>query len=488
MELDHDACYRVFLARDVRFDGKLFVGVRTTGIYCRPICPAPPPKQINVAFYASAAAAQEAGFRPCLRCRPEVCPDFAAWQGTSSTVARALRLIEGGALDTAGVDDLAYRLGVGARQLRRLFITHLGAPPSTFAQTRRVHLAKQLIHETDLPMIDVAMAAGYRSVRRFNESFVAMFGRPPASLRASRQARAAVGHEAGITLRLAFAAPYDWPAMIETLAARAIPGVECVREGRYYRNVDLGGSRGTVSVGPPREGSLVVVLDIDRLEVVRDVVARVRRLFDLAADPEILQQQLGSDPELGPLLVARPGLRVAGSWDGFELGVRTILGENLARAAPREALGRIVRMFGARQSGASVYPDLTHVFPTPERLCDADLDAAGIEPGPADAIRSFARLATDNPDFLGFHVSMEKALERLRGHPSIDTRIAVAIATRLTCPTDDSFGIDAQCLERDAFALFEGRREFWRPWSAYAAVHLLAARDNRPEGAHAVAA
>src|SRR5580704_124524 len=180
MELDHDACYRVFLARDVRFDGKLFVGVRTTGIYCRPICPAPPPKQINVEFYASAAAAQEAGFRPCLRCRPEVCPDFAAWQGTSSTVARALRLIEGGALDSAGVDDLAYRLGIGARQLRRLFITHLGAPPLAFAQTRRVHLAKQLIQETDLPMIEVALAAGYRSVRRFNESFEAMFGRSPA--------------------------------------------------------------------------------------------------------------------------------------------------------------------------------------------------------------------------------------------------------------------------------------------------------------------
>jgi AraC family transcriptional regulator of adaptative response / DNA-3-methyladenine glycosylase II len=488
MELDHDACYRVFLARDARFDGKLFAGVRTTGIYCRPICPAPPPKKANVEFYASAASAQEAGFRPCLRCRPEVCPDFAAWHGTSSTVSRALRLIDGGALDSAGVDDLADRLGIGSRQLRRLFITHLGAPPSTFAQTRRVHLAKQLIQETDLAMIDVALAAGYRSVRRFNESFLAMFGRTPAGLRASRRTGAALAREAGIPLRLAFAAPYDWPAMIETLAARAIPGVECLCGGRYHRNVDLLGSRGTVSVGRSEGASLVVALEIDRLDAVREVVARVRHLFDLAADPETLRQQLGSDPQLGPLLVARPGLRVAGSWDGFELGVRTILGESLARPAPREALGRLVRMFGARRSGANVCPQLTHVFPTPQRLRDADLGAAGIEPSQTDAIRSFARLATDKPDFLDFHVSMERALERLVGQPGIENGIAVAIATRLTRPTDDSSGVDEQSLERAAFTLFDRRRERWRPWSAYAAVHLLAARGCSSGGVHAAVA
>ncbi len=239
MDLDHDACYRAIQTRDPRFDGRLFIGVKTTGIYCRPICPARTPRRENVAFYPTAAAAQEAGFRPCLRCRPEISPDLAAWRGTSNTVSRALALIESGALDAANVEGLAERLGLGERQLRRLFRQHLGASPIAVAQTRRVLLAKQLVHDTGLSMTQVALASGFGSVRRFNETFRQLFGRPPMSLRRGRPAEVAGDDAAGVTVVLAYRPPYDWEAMLAFLAARAIPGVETISNGRYARALPL---------------------------------------------------------------------------------------------------------------------------------------------------------------------------------------------------------------------------------------------------------
>src|SRR5271154_1333078 len=215
MDMDDDACYRALTTRDARFDGRLFVGVKTTGIYCRPICPARTPKRENVRFYPTAAAAQSAGFRPCLRCRPETSPDLAAWRGASNTVARALSLIEAGALDDNDVEGLADRLGVGERQLRRLFRKHLGASPVAVAQTRRVLLAKQLIHETRLPMAEVAMASGFGSVRRFNETFQALCAPPPIALR--RSAQEPVPAAGAVTLKLPYKPPYDWDAILAFL-------------------------------------------------------------------------------------------------------------------------------------------------------------------------------------------------------------------------------------------------------------------------------
>src|SRR5215469_4943300 len=238
MDMDRIACYRAIATRDARFDGRLFVGVKTTGVYCRPICPARTPKFENVVFFVSAAAAQEAGFRPCLRCRPEVSPELAFWRGTSNTVSRALALIEAGGLDADDVEGLAERLGVGARQLRRLFQKHVGASPITVAQTRRVLLAKQLIHETRLPMAEVALAAGFGSVRRFNETFREMFGRSPATLRRIRD-KARRDADA-LSVRLAYRSPYDWDATLSFLMARAIPGVERVEGDRYRRSIALG--------------------------------------------------------------------------------------------------------------------------------------------------------------------------------------------------------------------------------------------------------
>src|SRR3979490_2829251 len=221
MDMDRTACYRAISTRDARFDGRLFVGVRTTGIYCRPICPARTPKFENVSFHASAAAAQEAGFRPCLRCRPETSPELAFWRGTSNTVSRAVALIEAGGLDEADVENLANRLGVGARQLRRLFHRHVGASPIAVAQTRRVLLAKQLIHETTLPMAAVALASGFNSVRRFNETFLHLFGRSPASL---RRIRDKTRREAGaLSVRLAYRPPYDWDSMLSFFSQAALP-------------------------------------------------------------------------------------------------------------------------------------------------------------------------------------------------------------------------------------------------------------------------
>src|SRR5215831_15647170 len=249
MELmDREACYRIFQTHDARFDGRVFVGVTSTGIYCRPICPARTPKFENCRYFASAAAAQEAGFRPCLRCRPETAPELAFWRGSSNTVSRAMKLIAEGALDEseAGVEKLAERLGVGGRQLRRLFQQHLGASPIAVAQTRRVLFAKHLIHDTQLPMTEVALSAGFGSVRRFNEIFLKMFGRPPSALRRAR--RPDTSARDGVTLRLSYRPPYDWPGMLEALGQRANKRLESIESGVWHRRIELDGKQGTVAV------------------------------------------------------------------------------------------------------------------------------------------------------------------------------------------------------------------------------------------------
>src|SRR5579871_3853222 len=273
MDLDHDACYRAIQTRDARFDGRLFTGVKTTGIYCRPICPARTPKRENVRFFPTAAAAQGAGFRPCLRCRPETSPDLGAWRGASNTVSRALRLIEAGGLDETAVDALANRLGIGERQLRRLFREHLGASPIAVAQTRRVLLAKQLIHETRLPMAEVAMAAGFGSVRRFNETFQQLYDRPPAALRRLGGPEASAGGGEAVRLTLPYQPPYDWDAMLSFLALRAIPGVEQVSERRYARSIGIGGDVGLLTVEPAAKDRIAVGVRFPKVSALPAIIA-----------------------------------------------------------------------------------------------------------------------------------------------------------------------------------------------------------------------
>lgn len=307
-ELDQDACYRAVVTRDARFDGRFFGCVKTTGIYCRPVCPARTPKRENMIFVASAAAAEAAGFRACLRCRPETAPDMGAWRGTSNTVSRGLALIEAGALDDGDVDALAGRLGVGERQLRRLFRQHLGAAPVSVAQTRRVLLAKALIHDSDLSMADVALASGFGSVRRFNETFQALYGRPPSTLRRRGERPAS----AGVRMSLPWRPPYDWDAMLAGLAARG----DAVEDGRWTRALTtaVDGAEGRVTAAPGGGDRLAVTVETTDLRILPGVLARVRRVFDLSADPEAIVRDLSADPALRPLVAARPGLRLAGEW------------------------------------------------------------------------------------------------------------------------------------------------------------------------------
>lgn len=331
MELDQDACYRAVLARDARFDGRFFTGVKTTGVYCRPICPARPPLRENVHFHRSAAEAEAAGLRPCLRCRPETAPDMGAWRGTSNTVSRGLALIEAGALDKGGsggdVERLAARLGVGERQLRRLFKRHLGAGPLAVAQTRRVLLAKQLIQETRMPMAEVALAAGFGSVRRFNEIFQALYDRPPSALRRVKAADAAPGE--GVRLMMAYHPPYDWSLMIAALAARADPR-ERIEGGRWVRTLDKGG---VVAVELASRDRLAATLSIPDVTGLPGVLARVRRVFDLSADPALIHEHLAVDPVLAPLILKRPGLRIVGDWEASDAGAA--LSDRLSDDDPR---------------------------------------------------------------------------------------------------------------------------------------------------------
>jgi len=490
-ELDRAVCYRALTTRDARFDGKFFTAVRTTGIYCRPICPARCPRLENVVFYATAAAAQEAGFRPCLRCRPESSPSLAAWRGTSSTVARALALIGDGALDGdgSGVEVLALRLGMGERQLRRLFDKHLGASPIAVAQTRRVLFAKQLIHETRLPMTDVAVAAGFGSLRRFNETFRRMYGRPPSALRRQRPEGAAPSAGGGgIQLVLSYAAPYDWDAIIEFLAARAIAEVEVVEPGRYRRTIALGGRHGTLEVTPVAgKSALVATIRFPAVEQLPAIVSRVRRLFDLGADARAIAAQLSRDRTLARLVRRRPGLRVPGAWDGFELAVRAMLGQQITVAAARQLAGRLVAAHGERlvaPDGDAAAAGLGRVFPSAERLARADLRGLGMPGARAAALSSLAEASAASPALFDGERdgSLDETITRLRRLPGVGEWTAQYIALR-ALHDPDAFpagdlglqrALSRSLGQRPTAAALLARAETWRPWRAYAAQHLWA--------------
>jgi AraC family transcriptional regulator of adaptative response / DNA-3-methyladenine glycosylase II len=490
MELpDRDACYRALQSRDSRFDGLLFVGVTSTGIYCRPVCPARTPKFDHCRFFGSAAAAQEAGFRPCLRCRPETAPDLASWRGTSNTVSRALALISDGALDghAAGVEKLADRLGIGERQLRRLFLQHLGASPVAVAQTRRVLFAKQLIHETRMPMTQVARASGFGSVRQFNNTFRNLFGRPPSALRRTNPA-AASDANAGVTLRLRYRPPYDWDSMLGHLRSRAISGVEVVDGDIYLRTVEVDRSAGSVEVRhEPARQSLRVTIYFPVVSALPAIVARVRRLFDTGADIETIDAHLARDPLLAPLVAQRPGLRAPGGWDGFELAVRAILGQQISVTAARNLAGQLVALHGMRVSSGYIHhPALTHVFPSAKRLAAAAALGLGMPAARQLSLKALAAAAADDPNLFRPFGTIEEAIARLRSIRGVGEWTAQYIALR-ALREPDAFPASDIGLLRGAAAM-DGvrpsptnllrRAESWRPWRAYAAQHLWAAQAD----------
>ncbi|PMR76559.1 DNA-3-methyladenine glycosylase 2 family protein [Billgrantia endophytica] len=480
MNLTPETCYKALLARDPRYDGRFFTCVKSTGIYCRPVCPAPKPKLAHCTFVPTAAAAQKAGYRPCLRCRPESAPDSPAWAGTSTTVTRALRLIEEGALDEGSIEALADRLGLGSRQLRRLFTRHVGAAPMAVAQTRRLLLAKQLLHQTELPVTDVALASGFGSVRRFNETFRRLYGRSPGSLRG--RGGADTGKAAGpdISLLLPYRPPYDWQAMLDFLARRAIRGLEVVDGQGYRRAICLGADIGEVAVThAPAESALRASIRFPRFDVLPGIIARLRRLFDLQADPEAIRYALSRDERLAPLVQARPGLRVPGGWDAFEIAVRAILGQQVTVAAATRLAERLVDRLGSRVPEGTCSPGLDRLFPHPEDFTQADVISVGMPGARAAALVQLASAYREEPRLFDRRHDLDETITRLRGLPGIGEWTAHYIAMRALQESDAFLASDV-ALQR--VMAIEGRRpsarellamaDAWRPWRAYAVMHL----------------
>jgi AraC family transcriptional regulator of adaptative response / DNA-3-methyladenine glycosylase II len=487
MDMDDDACYRAIETRDHRFDGRLFVGVTTSRIYCRPFCPAPTPRRENVQFFPTAAAAQEAGFRPCLRCRPETSPELAFWRGSSNTVSRALGLIEAGALDDANVEALAERLGLGERQLRRLFRRYLGASPISIAQTRRILLAKQLIQDSQLPMTEVAAAAGFGSIRRFNEIFQQLYQRPPKALRRTGVTEESVVTTGAVAVRLGYRPPYDWDFIVSFLRARAIPGIEMVSSERYARTIAIGDERGVLIVEPADRNCLRAIVCFPDLRSLPAIIARVRRVFDLAADPVAIGAHLGQDPLLAPLVATRPGLRMPGAWDGFELAVRAILGQQITVAAATRLAGNLVSFYGEEIANPGPFGrGLTHVFPTPQQLARADLAAIGMPKGRRTALSSLAGTIAADPLIFGPRRSLEEAVAQLRSLAGIGEWTAQYIAMRELREPDAFPAADIGLMRamrdgrgaRPSSAELLAHAERWRPWRAYAALHLWASEAH----------
>lgn len=467
---------RARLSRDARFDGKFFIAVLSTGIYCRPICPGPRCKRSNVAFYATAAAAEAAGYRPCRRCRPEVAPGSPAWLGPSAVVRRGLRLIEAGTLDDAPVEALATRMGVGARHLRRLFVEHVGVSPIAVAVARRLRFAKQLIDETQLPITRIAMASGFRSLRRFNEAYRETFRCSPRETRRRRHTRSAPAPGELIALTIPYRPPYDWHSLRAFLEWRALPGVERVDARGYARTLRLGRTHALIRVAP------IDGMNALRLEVsgappssLFEIATTARRVFDLSADPAQIAAVLGVDPLLSDCVRSQPGLRIAGTWDAFECAVRAALGENVDRAGARELVGRLVRRCG--EAIDETRDGLNRLFPTAERLAQADLEGLGLTRASAAAVRGVARAALEGMwDFSASVETVARAFEALPddeaaqylvlrgvGEPDAFPVTPLAVGRLLDAPQEHTNG-----------AAIEQRIESWRPWRGYAAFYLCA--------------
>lgn len=510
--LDRRACYRALASRDARFDGRFFVAVRTTGIYCRPVCRVRLPRLENVEFFACAAAAESRGFRACRRCRPESAPGSSAWLGTEATVARALRLVDAGLLDNASIGDLAARVGVGERHLRRLFDRHLGVAPNDLALTRRLHLARRLLDDSSLKISDVALAAGFGSVRRFNDAMRAAFGFTPGVLRAAARrpgvgrARSAnsspVAHRARLELKLAYRPPYDWDAVLAFLAPRAIAGVEAVVGDSYLRALRSAEGYAVVRVSCDRQkNQLLLAADFDHPRVVDLLYRGAARVFDTSADPAAVQEALARDALLAPLLAARPGLRVPGCWSGWEAAVRAVVGQQISVAAAATVLARLAARFGTRVAAAPWQGAPSIAFPQPAdlaRVADAELDGLGLTRKRVATLRALAQAAGSGAIDLGDGVDPAAARASLLELQGVGPWTAEYVALRGLGDPDalpeadlgllHALGSDgARVTERQLRA----RAENWRPWRSYAVIHLwnsLVARSGeRPRKRKAAA-
>ena len=556
MGLDFDTCYRAVVARDPRFDGRFFTGVTSTGIYCRPICPARTPARRNLRFFPHAGAAEAAGFRACRRCRPEASPGSPDWNARADLAARAVRLIADGYADEHGISGLAGRLAVTERHLRRLLLAELGTTPISLARTTRLQTARRLLAETDMPVTEIAFASGFASVRQFNASFREAYGRSPTALRARaprpsrrRGGRAGPGAPATggvrvpdgrgtagqvpdgrgtagqvpdgqrvpergragqrvarpdmagqeprddtpaagtwLTLRLACRKPLDGRSLLQFLAARAIAGVEEVAQGRYARTVRVPGGSGLVELVPPPaapggNGTAQVLLRVrlTGLRGIGQVVSRCRQLFDLDADPQAIAAALAADEALAPLVAARPGLRVPGAHDGFELAVRAVIGQQVSVPAASTLTGRLAARHGTRlDSAAGPAGPLSVLFPRPADLADADLAGLGLTTVRQATLRALAAACAAGRLSLDPGADPEETAARLAELPGVGPWTVAYILMRTGDP--DAFPGSDLGLRRamQRLGLEPGRADRWRPWRAYAALHLWASLAGPP--------
>ena len=477
---DQERCYRIVCGRDARFDGWFVTAVTSTGIYCRPSCPARTPKREHVRFHPTAAAAVADGFRACRRCRPDVTPGSPAWLGRADVVARAMRLIADGLVDREGVGGLARRLGYSERQLHRLLVAEVGAGPLALARVQRAHTARVLLETTDVPVTATAFAAGFTSVRQFNDTVRAVYDATPSELR-NRRARGGMEAPGTITLRLAARMPLDIAAVLSFLGARAVPGVEEVVDGAYRRVLSLPHGPATVSL---RDGGDHVSCTL-RLANVVDLaaaVARCRRLLDLDADPVAVDEHLGADPWLGSLVRRAPGTRVPGHVDGAELAIRAVLGQQVSVAAARTLAARLARSLGEPLPVAD--GGLTHRFPTADAVAAMDPAALAMPRSRARALLGLAAALADGSLTLDAGADRDATERALLALPGIGPWTASYVALRALGDPDALLSGDIgvrNALRRLGHpgdpAGTAALAERWRPWRAYAAIHLWRSLD-----------
>ena len=478
MQLDPTICREAMLSKDPRFDGRFFVGVVTTGIYCRPVCPAPAPNVQNVRFYATASAAAEAGLRPCLRCRPEAAPGSIPWIGSAAAVSRAMRVIQSGELEELKTDEIAARVGLSVRQLDRLFHRHVGAPTGAVVRTHRLQFAKKLLDETDLGMADVAFAAGFGSVRRFNAVFQSTYGRRPTEIRRLARVRGEIPEPDTIELRLPYRVPYDAAAILRFLGKRAVPGVEAAGSDFYARTIAFGDQLGWLRVTAARGArSLSLQVHFPTSRPLVTTVERVRRMFDLDADAVRIEAALGADARLAEAIRRHPGLRVPGAWSGFELAVRAVLGQQVSVAAARTLAGRLAEEWGEELPEA-VSLGLSRAFPRPEALAEADVGRIGLPASRAATVRALASSVATGEIDLAPTVDLEAVRAKLLALPGVGPWTAEYIAMRALGDPDafpaGDLGLRSAYVPERRIGARELARisEAWRPWRAYAAILL----------------
>jgi AraC family transcriptional regulator of adaptative response / DNA-3-methyladenine glycosylase II len=487
---DVDLYYRAVQSRDSRFDGRFYTAVTSTGIYCRPSCPAVTPKRSNVRFFPSAAAAQAAGFRACRRCRPDATPGSPDWNVRADVVGRAMRLIGDGVVDRDGVSGLARRLGYSERQLRRQLVAEVGAGPVAVARAQRAQTARVLLETTDLPITDIAFAAGFASVRQFNETVREVFAVTPSELRrGGRQGGGGNGVAHGwIEVRLPYRAPIDLDSMFDFLAVRAVPGVEEWTGEAYRRTLALPHGSGVVELfaGPPGAQHVRCRL---RLADVRDLPAatqRCRRMLDLDADPQAVAEALGGDPVLGSLVARSPGRRVPGHVDGAELAVRAVLGQQISVKGATTLAGRLAARFGEPLATPAPSPrgddlaaaGLTHLFPSPAALAEADLSGIGLPRARAETIRRLAVAAQSGA--IALDTPSEDPARQLTTIPGIGPWTAAYVAMRLGDP-DVFLATDVAVVKAVGLlgaTLADAPR--WAPLRSHAVVHLWASLPTPP--------